>query len=395
MINYNSAEEEFIAGYLLGCSGNKGDISPEPIDADEEIWNALPEPADNQAVFLFRGDINALQGYIMTESMNYAPDITAEITIDWGDGTIENFSLITEREKEDYEQTGWRNYSKSYYHDYKIVKDYIVTVTLSNTDYLNFAYTGVGNSSYAFISCIMAKYGKQLHRNRYGDGTFSNNNYQMLKYLKISCDSNIVDGMFKYKYCLRKIEYDNKLTEIPNNCFEECYCLKVDNWDFSKVTSVGSYAFERCNNLREIILPKCTIVKSYAFSSLGNLRRVELPECIELEENSFYHCEGLEIVKLPKCQIIGRGAFTIGISCNKLLELSLPECIHIQSGAFSFNYLLRKIIAPKCKQIDGSAFRECYSLSYVEFAEDCQYGSNVFDKCYSLYNRPDNSMPFE
>lgn len=67
------------------------------------------------------------------------------------------------------------------------------------------------------------------------------------------------------------------------------------------VTTVGAYAFARCDYLTQITLPKgIIIVDDYSFSLCKNLAQIDFPQSLEkIAHGSFMGCESLTSVTIP------------------------------------------------------------------------------------------------
>lgn len=84
------------------------------------------------------------------------------------------------------------------------------------------------------------------------------------------------------------------------------------------VTSIGSYAFCVCENLKSITIPDSVkSIGNEAFSSCTNLDNLILPDSVtSIGEGAFFLCEKLSEIKLPDNLIsIGNNAFG---GCNSL-----------------------------------------------------------------------------
>lgn len=85
----------------------------------------------------------------------------------------------------------------------------------------------------------------------------------------------------------------------------------------------------------------------------------------------------------------------IGANCfqNAVFEdtdLRFEKCTEIGLNSF-LNGNFHTLTAPVCTSVGKSSFSYCYPLHSVKFAEDCTFGTNCFQNCYSLYSRPDGS----
>ena len=186
---------------------------------------------------------------------------------------------------------------------------------------------------------------------------------------------------------------NSRLTTIEEHAFYKCMYLEKIEIPAS-VTSIGGYAFNSCENLKELSFAPNSQLKSigeYAFGAVSTdtvspaYTSVKIPasvseigkgafyDCFELktvvfEEGSqlkalgdsvFVDCGNLETVELPSgITKIGVGAFA---SCGSLKEFTIPSDVEtIGKMAFAFCVKLEKITIPKSvKKIGQAAFALC------------------------------------
>lgn len=314
----------FDDGLILGLSLGAGTSAMDVPDPDYPLWQSLPEPADNGSVFLVRVTDTTQQVQV---TFNYAStEVEYSVAVDWGDGSqtvIENESVF--------------NHPK---HVYSNAGDYVITVTSSNLEnfraWFVYCYYADYNNQYANY-WIMAKYGENvLLEKAYPNGFYNFSGEEKLKYLKISSQTEITARFFSGCYALREIVYGKIIENIPDYTFQNCYALQLD-WDLSQLNSIGAYAF---NN-------------NYA------LTKLDLPVCEQVGNNAFQNCTALQSVALASCGTIGDSAFT---DCRNLQKVSAPSCTAVGSSGFAYNY----------------------NLLSAQFADNCTFGNNAFNQCYSL-----------
>lgn len=355
-----SFDEGLILGLALGA-GSCTPVAESDPDPDFELWQQLPDPAHNQFVSLIRvANINddyvcyawgqCDEGVVSAGSM--------PVTIDWGDGTIDNYDLAVDKN----EQTGDPSdgaHSWYYTHIYSSPGDYIVIMTSGNVGLCSHMYT----MSTGFRD-TMAKFGDSIHPENYWSNGIAATGLskQFLKYLKISSNTDFTKGTgyfsgFNY---LRRIEYGGPpLTEIPNNTFSNCYALNIDNWDLSAVVTVGSSAFNSCYQLSNINLPNCETINYSAFSNCTNLSSINLPVCQTIDDYVFSSCNSLKSVTLNACTSVGQYAF---YNCYSLTELYLPSCMNVGYWACAYDYSLVKTVFADGCTFDPTAFLYCFAL---------------------------------
>ena len=186
---------------------------------------------------------------------------------------------------------------------------------------------------------------------------------------------------------------NSRLTTIEEHAFYKCMYLEKIEIPAS-VTSIGGYAFNSCEDLKELAFAPNSQLKSigeYAFGAVSTdtvspaYTSVQIPASVsEIGEGAFYHClelktvvfeEGsqlkalgdsvfvdcgnLETVELPSgITKIGVGAFA---NCGSLKEFTIPSDVEtIGKMAFAFCVKLEKITIPKSvKKIGQAAFALC------------------------------------
>lgn len=289
----------FDDGLMLGLALGAGTSVPTETDPDPDyqLWQDMPEPGDNQFMSLIRvleSDINS--GYSCT-AWGYCEEGVVSagsmpITIDWGDGTVEEYDLSVD----DNEQTGSPiegAHTWYYTHVYTACGDYVVTMTSGNIGLCSYMYTSADGGR-----VIMAKFGTAIRPEKYTSSGFAGTGLDkmMLKYLQISVNTDFTagTGYFSGFNYLREIIYSGTpLTAVPDKTFSGCYSLSFDNWDFSVVTAIGRYAFSNCYNLKEIDLPECIDVGAYAFSNCYELMKITYNTECTFDRTAFAYCLGL------------------------------------------------------------------------------------------------------
>ena len=344
--------ETGVAVGMLLAHKNGSDPAPET-DADFEKFKSLTDPEENQTVFLVCADTEHNQiklNPICDTSITGA----ANLIVEWGDGTIETINISDDPQR-----------TVEFSHNYSKSGDYTVIITSDNILFCS-CWRLTGDTT---VYWKMAKYGEKIHVESYSRSGFQGmpcaNN---LQYIKIPADTDFSGGQFfAYCYALRRIIYDGEnLMSIPDRTFYYCYCLEFDDWDFSDVSSVGTYAFFNCTKLTSINLSSCTSIGDYAFQNTS-LKKITLNLCESIGKYAFYNCNKLEMVIIPICQTIPERVFYF---CEKLKEINFPMCAEVG------NY----------------AFVNCYNLRTATFADSCTFGTSVFNGCYSLFPKPDGTF---
>ena len=322
----------------------QGGSGETPADSDYEKWLSLPEPADNQAVFLVR----AVEGYMSCSIYTGLPyDYTEQAegwSVDWGDGTVETFP----------------NINSSASHTYSEIGEYVVTFT-----------NICGDNTNARVSSqrwIMGKYGDNVYIDRVIGGTenLRMSSQQYLRYLRLPPGTHFGAYFFNGCNCLKKFEFDGVIEQLYEGFFQSCYALDFSKIKFGDITEIPVSCFNYCRGMKKIPLSDCVTVGNQAFANCYSLCDVSLPNCTSIGANAFNSCYGLHAVSAPKCTSIG-------------------------ASAFYYNYVLNTAKFDSCTSAGNYVFSSCSGLVNLTLAADCTFGTNCFQNCYSLYPKPDGS----
>ena len=234
---------------------------------------------------------------------------------------------------------------------------------------------------------------------------------------------------FAYGANLASVEFKGVPTTIGTNLFYESYALKdvilasgwttFSNYMFSKsglesfeipqtVNTIGTYAFQNCTALTEVILPVglstigvnmfdgCTALTSiaipesvlsignYAFKNTG-IVTAEIPNTVlSMGEGLFQNSANLTSVKLPEG--FDTIPYRIFEGCTSMTEYTIPATIkEIGQYAFAGTGLVSIDIPNTVKSIGDYAFKGCESLNSVKLPDNLtvieQY---LFQNCTSL-----------
>lgn len=121
------------------------------------------------------------------------------------------------------------------------------------------------------------------------------------------------------------------------------------------VTSIGEYAFLRCNDLRQVVIPVgVSTIGKRAFANCGKLNMVvfstngEGTKLEKIPEGLFEACGGLtniDLTALANCTEIGAWSFA---ECNGLSTLILPESLQeIGESALSGDNCISVLLLPE------------------------------------------------
>ena len=145
---------------------------------------------------------------------------------------------------------------------------------------------------------------------------------------------------------------------------KEHIAVKLSEEDFYEVDSIGNKAFEDCENLTSVILPK-------SVTSIGN--------------QAFYGCKRLDVIKMTDSVVsIGYYAFQ---GCSALHSFDIPDRVtRIAPGLFGECKSLVSVIIPKSvTRIGNRAFEFCSRLASIDIPDSVtSIASYAFVFCRSI-----------
>lgn len=113
--------------------------------------------------------------------------------------------------------------------------------------------------------------------------------------------------------------YENsRVTNIGSNAFQSCSSLTIVS--FPVATTIKEYAFYKCTSLTTASFPSATSIGDYAFYRCSSLTTTSFPAVTYIGSNTFYTCRVLPTISFSVVTSIGRYAFQC---CYKLLSLYL------------------------------------------------------------------------
>jgi len=125
--------------------------------------------------------------------------------------------------------------------------------------------------------------------------------------------------------------------------------------DASKITGIGTYAFNNCAALERMEIPaQVTVIPNYCFNGCVSLTEIVLPETVgEIGSYAFYGCTSLQEIAIPAGQNVGSYGYA---NCTGATSLTIGD------GAVIGTY----------------AFRNCNGLSEIQIGRNVTLGSNAF-----------------
>lgn len=213
-----------------------------------------------------------------------------------------------------------------------------------------------------------------------------------------------------YRSSIKQIVIKEGVTSVSEKAFYNCPAASISLP--STLTEIERYAFAKCVQLTEIVIPtKVTVIPDLAFEQCSSLSTVTLPDTVvEIGSDAFSNCSRLSSINMPaKLSTIKSNAFAV---CSSLTEITLPEGVtEIGWYAFSNCSCLSSVTLPKnlrciadgtfykctnltaitipaaVERIDAEAFYQCEQLAQLTLAQGSalQYiGEKAFESCSSI-----------
>ena len=185
---------------------------------------------------------------------------------------------------------------------------------------------------------------------------------------------------------LKHIEFENGITKIADNLFNECYELESITIP-ETITEIGTGSFENCTSLANIILPnKLEKLGDSVFNNCSSLKEISVPDSVtDMGESVFANCASLETAKLPNIRInIRANTFA---NCVSLKNIEIPKAVeNIRLNAFKNCTSLTKLTLPEnIVLIEEGAFENCDGLTEITIpGKVTSLGNRIFYDCDSL-----------
>ncbi len=213
--------------------------------------------------------------------------------------------------------------------------------------------------------------------------------------------TTIGDHAFENCETLTGITIPKTVTIIGDYAFSECTNLGASGTRANirtgetsiiipeGVTSIGDYAFQDCTNLTSITIPDTvTSIGDGAFSGCNNLADIDIPDSVkDMGVKVFDGCTSLTSVTIPDgVKRIDDYAFA---GCENLISVDIPSSVtSIGKHAFDDCENLVSITLPDgVTRIEAFAFAACMSLPSINFPSGLKsIGSSAFESCFVLAN---------
>ena len=199
--------------------------------------------------------------------------------------------------------------------------------------------------------------------------------------------------------------FTNPKTVISDYAFANCETLESITFPAEGVTSIGNSAFRYAEKLTKVNLEKVKTVGDYAFSNTGlkeviladgatygegaffasDLTKVTVGKLCQFGMGAFQRCVDLKEVIMP-----AEGGVSFGDSCfaydSSLETIDLSTVKIIPDQAFFECTALRRADMQTAVKIGAYAFADCASLFYVRFPVVEEIGEGAFSQ-YEQYGQ--------
>ena len=153
--------------------------------------------------------------------------------------------------------------------------------------------------------------------------------FVIVKLQSITIPSTVMKiGSYAFNNCthLREVVLNDGLKKIEDSIFQNCTALQSITLP-STVDEIGSNAFLVCTSLQDVVLNEgIEMIKEHAFGGCTSLRSITIPSTVnEIKQNSFKNCTNLREVVIHNDEI-------------QIEETSFVGCTSLQRFKFSRLY---------------------------------------------------------
>lgn len=198
----------------------------------------------------------------------------------------------------------------------------------------------------------------------------------------------IIDDEAFAKTNIETIELPDTLQHIGSWAFYRCEYLKNITIP-ANVINIGAYAFANCSLLSETIIELGVVeIDEYAFWYCSSLKNITIPNTVtSIGINVFEKCTSLTNVKLPK--YLSSISDYLFKNCSKLSSVTIPENVtSIGKYAFAYCTVLKEInLSDSIDSINEFAFTGCIFLKELTLPAGLKtLEPSAFTTCNRLSN---------
>ena len=288
-------------------------------------------------------------------------------TVDWGDGTIENFTntLVS--------------------HTYSSGGIYDCSFTTQSACFLDIGWKSIVLQEIKYCSITHIRLSS-------GVNTFGCNLLYNLEDISIPSTLAVFDVMSNC-YQIKHLNAPGSSINIPTGGCSSLKSLSI-GYGITSLSQKNVSGISPTRLLRHLTIPDTvTSINSAAFNALG-LESIVVPNSVQsIGISDFSACYSLEDIYLSSNLIeIGNSAF---LNCYSLKRVSIPSNVtEIGNNFFKYCFSLQTVNLPNLlTSIGVSAFEECNSLQSINIPNSVtEIGNSAFLNCYSLQtaNIPDS-----
>lgn len=186
---------------------------------------------------------------------------------------------------------------------------------------------------------------------------------------------------------LKRVEIGKNVSSLGSYGFTQCGQLRTITVPTS-VTSVGANTFEACGSLKAFVVPKgCTISEVSSFYANYSLQMISIPSGVKkIGRYLLRNSNSLPHITFPNSvtEILGY----VMTNCQSIDEIIIPDTVTSLSG-YTFDTCLtaqKLVIGSGITTIPNNFASTCYSLIRIDFpAGITSIGASAFANCQGVF----------
>ena len=162
----------------------------------------------------------------------------------------------------------------------------------------------IGTSDHVVIPSTIENLPVKTLKGTFNEGTISNGVFENSNVKTVVVPNSVTGiGMCAFRNCneLTEVIISNQCDQLLDAAFQNC--LKLESIDLSKtkISLIGTNAFDGCTKLSEIKFPISLLtISTRAFYNCSGLLEIRLPQnLVKIEKEAFYNCTSLELITIP------------------------------------------------------------------------------------------------